>query len=498
MNLRIAHMKRFFPILIVFTFLSTTGHAENLTVKPGSLARMKSEELSKFVNLTLSGEIDATDLTAIRDNCEALRTLDLSGTKVVESVISHQSNGSSSLSDADILPEGALFGLKIAELRLPTNIKSIEDFALAGTGITSLDIPSSVTRIGNCAFSGSSLQTINLPVSVTNLGDYVFSQCTELQTATILCDNITRLPLGTFMGCKSLETLNSAKIRVLGEKSLSGTSSLSKFNHATLEQVENRALEGSGLKELDAKWVKSTGDYAFAFMPSLEKLDISGYHTEYGKGALAGCPVLTDHTPDGKADMPALIYAASPKVDFSSAEIMTSDIGEYALLNNQSKNLKLGASVRSLADGALQGMTALEKIDATELYDNPPTANDAAFTGIDRKKVILLVGEKTKPVWAAANGWKEFYIQELSGIDNPSADMTGEGGITFRLDSNMLYISAPVELKNIEIYNTAGLRLLSVTPNTIEYVADLSQLSETVIILSIKTTEATRTAKIYL
>ena len=96
--------------------------------------------------------------------------------------------------------------LDIIEVKLPSTLKSIGDWAFLGCkNLKTIEIPNSVTQIENLVFSKcESLEEIVVPDSVSKMQDRVFENCKKLKKVK-LSKKIKNIPLKTFSGCESLE-----------------------------------------------------------------------------------------------------------------------------------------------------------------------------------------------------------------------------------------------------------------------------------------------------
>lgn len=146
---------------------------------------------SDISSLTVKGYINAEDLWFIRDNLKSLKTLDLSETKIVacdafDPIEEYHVSGSKQLEDT--LPMFALQGLgQLATLKLPKDLKCIEDNSLIGLAIERIEIPSAVQLIGLNVFSYcKNLQTVVCRMSQPPfINDCVFSG-TKCPTSGVL------------------------------------------------------------------------------------------------------------------------------------------------------------------------------------------------------------------------------------------------------------------------------------------------------------------------
>lgn len=132
----------------------------------GKLSEVLSDTPSSDIgSLTVKGYINAEDLWFIRENLKSLKVLDISETKIVacdaiDPVESFRISGSEHFED--VLPTYALTGLiQLNTLKLPKDLKSIEDNSLMSLEIARIEIPSTVQLIGlNVFYNCANLQTV--------------------------------------------------------------------------------------------------------------------------------------------------------------------------------------------------------------------------------------------------------------------------------------------------------------------------------------------------
>lgn len=490
-------MKHILVLLTLVATLCPAVSAEEIDARPGSIAAMATEKLAEITQLKVRGSVSGADLEALRDHARALRSLDLGEARIEPGTPLKASAGYSVPQHADVLPAGSLCGLQATEIVLPSTLTEIGEMALANAAVTSITIPASVTRIADYAFHGSGLRTFLMPATVRSIGKGVFARCLALEDMNLSLLPMDNLPAETLMGCTALRKVvlpNTAS--TIGARALQGTSSLESISHYTIRYLDTAALEGCGLRMLEATWLREAGAYSLAFMPNLRSIDISGNKVVLEKGALAGNTSLSETavTAPGHS-LPALAFAGTPGADFSDAVISAPEIGDYALRGNRSAGLTLGASVRSIGRGVTDGMTALRDIDATALYDDIPAATDESFGSIDRSGVKLTVAEGKKDAWKAAPGWNGFNIVELAGIDTPAAD-TATGGISMTLSAGILTVAAPSDITRVDIHDASGLRIKSVSPGSESAAIDMNDLPAGVYVATARTATEIRTLKL--
>lgn len=250
--------KLFLTLLSVFLSI-TYSHAQLLKTieitSPGTLSASLGDDKTKVTDLILTGTINDTDFTTIKQ-MSLLKVLDMSGVEIVNGAIPASAFASRKM-DKIILPSGlkiignnaftgmtipsldfsksihleeinysAFTGIKLTDnvldfsnsskfvragynlngnisgafsgytghVILPRAMKTIPAYAFyVYTG--SVDIPDGLEAIGVSAFAGSAIKEIVLPASLKIIGNNAFYNCTKLETLVSL--NLTPPTLGT-------------------------------------------------------------------------------------------------------------------------------------------------------------------------------------------------------------------------------------------------------------------------------------------------------------
>jgi len=185
--------------ILLFLGLFITGMMHALTVAstPGGLSSTITTaggSLATVIDLTVTGNIDARDFKAIRDNMPQLAVLDLSSATIVEYT-------------------GAGGTAKITNMTYPAN--EIPQYAFLNQStckgkatLTNVTISSTVTSIGSFAFNSCrGLTSITIPFSVKAIGEYAFYGCVNLISIYVYL--ATPINLGAYtavFGCVNIFT----------------------------------------------------------------------------------------------------------------------------------------------------------------------------------------------------------------------------------------------------------------------------------------------------
>lgn len=103
---------------------------------------------------------------------------------------------------------GAFCGCVLSEIRLSSNIVSIEPLVFAQCiNLKKITIPPGVRTIGNKAFCNcDSLTELNIPDGVVMIGNEAFGACDQLKTVTIP-DSMQVIDTNAFQHCGNLQTI---------------------------------------------------------------------------------------------------------------------------------------------------------------------------------------------------------------------------------------------------------------------------------------------------
>lgn len=191
------------------------------------------EEKYQIEELTLTGELNGTDLRLIRNmggidtddrvgstyveyiNTDGkLKTLDISGATIVSGGSGYMKYYAGT-DDTDYLytkdnciPFQLFHKTKLESIKIPNSVTSIGSEAFKDlTGLTSITIPNNVTSIGFSVFQGcSGLTSVTLPNSITSISSSLFHGCTQLSSITIP-NSVTSIESGAFAACSGLTSI---------------------------------------------------------------------------------------------------------------------------------------------------------------------------------------------------------------------------------------------------------------------------------------------------
>ncbi|MCH5345509.1 MAG: leucine-rich repeat domain-containing protein [Muribaculaceae bacterium] len=480
----------------LFAMGLTAGAAT--TTEAGTLKNQLSDAELNGSSLTVTGPIDASDFETLLGMTN-LTSLDLSGATIVEYNGDKLLSGSVH-SDANAIPNYAFIGSKITSVKLPSTLTAIGEGAFAGSKIQAIEFPASLKSIGNSAFNNcDNLKQVNVAAGIET-GNYVFANCANLETASL---NSIEVPVGAFRNCPKLETAYiSQSVKSIGADAYAGCSKLTTISFwPTLETIGNSAFYGTGLEIADLSRcgnMTAIGDNVFADCLNLTTVYFPANITSLGSGLFFDNISLTDikDFPTGLTEIPDHFMKGASNVN--SLDMMNErieSIGHYAFHNlNGVERWKAPDSLRYIGDGAMEGWTSLEYIDAS-MVNLVPELGEDVWAGVENKdKIGLSVPDNLFEQFKATPQWQDFDL-ELSGVNTGiEDDFAGEASkISITLVGSELQVEAPSEIENVVVYNVAGRLLVAARGlDTTKTVIDMSNLTPEVIIVTVNTAAGTQ------
>lgn len=420
--------------LIIFTLILGCHSAvkgESITLsKAGSLeSEIQCPEGIKA--LTISGPLDESDLTFVRNSMPLLEVLSLA---------------EATITGDNLLPDYSLAGLPARQIDLPATLTSIGTGALAGAAITSITIPPTVTSIAPDAFNGcTQLAKVQGGDGIITIGDRAFSGCTAL-TAINLPQGLTEIGNRAFALCESLaEVAFPSTLVSLGHEA---------FIHSALDEVDLS----------DCRALTSMGDFAFASNKQLTHVVLPEALSVPGQGLFFDCTdLISVAIPDGMSDIPPYMFKGTSSVS----------------------TLRLPATLSSIGNRAMAGMESLNEIDGRRL-EAVPTTGDNAFGSIDRPAIKLQVKEPIATIMRTTPVWQDFHI--ISSNETGASTTVSTDDVKINREGSMLHVTSPRDIRAIMLHDMNGRQLSSpVTIDSGRGTIDTAGIATTAIIVTVIT-----------
>lgn len=339
----------------VYNFKNTAGHIAD---------QINNTSKLKVISLTVSGELNGTDIEFIRQMLMTgeLARLNMKDAKLV-------TGGSSSyLKENNTLGDYAFWKAKnLTSITLPSTITSLGSHVLSNSPLlTEIEIPVSCTKIGTRAFANTGLTSLNIPKNVSEISWGVVDGCTTLNSLTVDKDN------------PKYDSRDDCNAIIETEKN-------------TIISGCRRTVIPTTVKEIEM----------YGFCSSPKELTIPGNLVRIWNWAFADNTELETLTLDEGVNL----------VSSSAFENCTG-----------LKTISMGASVRTIFEKAFNGCTALKTF--TTYREEPLELKDNTFENSNYKKATLRVPYGMKEKYAAAAVWKDFgTIEEMDPVVKSIAEL---------------------------------------------------------------------------
>ncbi len=447
-----------------------SSFALEVNVNPGKLSSQITDPAG-VTTLTLRGGINAADMLFIAGSMNSLTTLDMADVEIA--AYTGDALDGRSAYPASTIPDGVFAGMKISSLTLPANNPvNIGAGAFAGTAITSLTLPSGTGTVGTGAFSScTALKTVIIPLTAT-LESHVFAHDTSLSSVN-LCGAAT-LPDAIFDGCTSLATVDGVQnLTSIGARAFAECKALDKFTFSTtMREIGAEAFAFTSIASADlaeCENLMSVGAWAFACNPALTSVSLPSEVKSVGKGAFFDCTSLSAfELPDKTTTLAAYVLKGDSGIaDTAMIHSGVDSIGAYAMKDLSAvETIALPATLTYVGDGAMEGMTGLKTIYATELVSVPETGADV-WSGVDRPSVVLHLADYAADEFRAADQWQDFNIVSIStGVEDAIVAPEASSAVSGRFDgSELCLLSRGSAIASVAVYDPAGRLLISASGN---------------------------------
>ena len=406
---------------------------------PGTLDKCieaAGKDVSKIVNLKLTGKINSRDFGVMKYMMPLLSALNLKEVTIVKS------NDTARFKDyMDGLDQGAY---------LTNEDNEIPDMALrVKKSLSYLILPDSITKIAQTAFQDCINLTGSLiiPDGVTSIGASAFQSCSSFTGILSLPESLTEIKNNAFDGCNFIcEFHLPSKLKYIGEcafncctglygeihlpesldcigagafsqcTSLSGSITIPK-NITTIESRIFYFCYGlNGRLNLHDD-ITSIGEEAFNDSPLKGELILPDKVTSIGRRAFSGCDF------SGKLVLPKGLLSIGDEVFYNNWRLSgTVDIPDRVIsigagAFEECRNIEgivLPESIETIqykstwqsSHGAFKNCYGLNKIVCKGTI--PPYIQAGAFDGVPKDNFTVEVPESAVIQYQAAPGWNEF------------------------------------------------------------------------------------------
>ena len=400
----------------------------NLTYAGDLASMVNSTDYSTVTDITITGEMDATDFAVLRDQFLKLVTIDLSGVTIMSYYGMDGTGFTSETYRNDEIPESAFQQLEIVSVVLPTSCTSIAAFAFQQCyELQTVTIPSSVKTIGTEAFWGCpKLENVTIPSSLVTLGNSAFEDCFLIGAITIPASTTTIDPnsLNGIIGPITVATGNTNYSSVNGI--------LYDINKTIILQCPT-SVSGSYTFPTT---VNSIGSGAFSYCDKLTDITISSKIQIINSGAFTGCSanITVDATNAYYSSVDGVLFN---KTKTELIQCFTSKKGEYIIPSTVTK-------IDQMAFNKCSGLTSVTVPSTITMIDGATFMDCTELTSVSLPSTITAIGNSA------------FYnCNKLVSIALP-AGLTVIGPSAFSLCTSFVSFTIPASVTSISTSSFSG------------------------------------------
>ncbi len=429
------------------TSTGTLTWASGIVSTPGNLKETISNagfDGSSLKELTVTGNINATDFRFMRDEMLELEVLDLSGATIVTYSGTNGTAGTSSISyPENEIPQYAFHspitnkGKEcLITLTFPENITSIGVSSFAGcTGLKNeLILPSTLLEIRSDAFSGCNKLSgdLNIPINVKTIRNGAFVECTGFSSNLNLPESLLEIGESAFARCSGF----------------TGTLKLP----ANLKTLVGGAFMGC------------TGFSALILSPQLTSIEESTFYECTGlSGTLTipsgiiniksqsfqNCKKLSSIVFDSNSSLKTIeAYAFAYCTSLTGALILPSSgievLGEAFNRCTGLTSVTIPANISKIDEAVFAECSGLTSISSYPTSPVNLNASPDVFLDVNKTTCRLIVPSTSFTAYSTANQWKDFFsIKEpsktsLSAFSTISGTASASQTFTVGVSATML------------------------------------------------------------
>lgn len=353
------------------------------------------------------------------------------------------------------IPEGvkivgyqSFYYCKATKVTFPSSLRVIEQSAFyQSEELKNIDLGSGVEQIDKMAFQNcKALETVIFPKQLKTLGNQVFCNCTSIKKVE-LNEGLEYIGDNMFYMCTGIVEGNiPSTVKYCGYGLYYMCSALSKV---TLPEGITRIPKMAFYSDTKIQkitipsTVKVLEDYCLYSIP-ISKITLPEGLDSIGRSAVYKTRIDELVIPNSVKTIAAYAFSWSEyltKVEFGTG---IKSIGDYAFQNcNKVKSFELNEGLDSLGNFALAFNQEVEKIvlpstltkigympmnlcpKLTSIYNNATKPQILPAEPVDEdtyKICTLYVPENTASLYGEAEYWKDFKIQEFTGVDVINSD----------------------------------------------------------------------------
>lgn len=438
-QLKLSIMKKLILLCLSLSLILVAQAISVNVTNAGTLTTMLSDTVKKTItDLTVTGNIDASDVRCMREEMTNLANLDIRGVSI------QAYNGSVGTSTAK---------------SYPANEMPSSSFFNVNTGgkhsLKSVILPTTITSIAENAFCNcDSLTEITIPISVTSIGANAFIFCNSFQGFLVQYDNQNFSAVDGVLFNKNQTAIIQYPNGKIGNYTIP----------ATVTSIETSAFTASNW--LSDFYVDSANSNFSAVDGVLFNKDKT-ILIQYPSGKVGAYTV-----PDF---VTSIKYGAFSRCSKLTSVIIGDNVSTISIsafsVCEKLDSVTIGKSVASIGDNAFAFCGKQTKFIVNASNPNFSTLDGVLFNKNQTSLVLFPVGKSgvyTIPNSVTSIGTWAFYSSKLSGVTIPSS-VTSIGNSSFFFCRLITDLTIPNSVKSIgnDAFGSSSGLVSIVIPNSV-------------------------------
>ena len=386
----------------------------------GLAAKMPSGKAPNAISLTISGQINGTDVNYIHQSMPYLQELILTNAQIVaggedvkrfsvnNGVVSQSGSNTYAVKNDSVcdymfynmptlkhiaLPAGAKFigkyamssNNKLEQVDMGSALTAIDEYAFYNDSkLKKADLPAGLQTIGQQAFYYTAITSLTIPDGVKRIEYYTFYNCDNLKSVT-LPDGLEYIGQNAFYYCDNLESVNiPTQVVTIDQYAFSNCPKLASpiVIPAGCVTIGSSAFSSDNLIPSvtfsEGSTLTTIGTSAFSYCYNIKEVTLPESLTSLGSSAFYNCTGLTSFTfPANIKEVPSQVLYNCQNLESVTLAEGTTRIGSRAFYECEKlTTIDLDGQPLTRIDDAAFGYTALTSVT---LPNTITTMNSGVF-----------------------------------------------------------------------------------------------------------------------
>lgn len=296
-------------------------------------------------------------------------------------------------------------------VKVTGNVSDVDLSAIKNlTSLMKLDLSeTSITELPESFMYGrTSLVELKLPTTISKIGNYAFYGCSGMQSFEL--NGVTEIGVSVFSGCTSLAYINLNGVQTIGGSAFYGCKSLNNIDLSTAVSIGNQAFgECSSLESVKLLSATNVGVWCFENCTSLKEVVFGNNLQQINQGAFRSTAIETISLPESLNSIANETFNNCKSLKTVELPSSIETIGYRAFYGCTSlEEITIPVRVTRIGSEAFN-YTGIKTFKCYAVV--PPTASSSFIgDGMDMTRVYLYVPPFSKDFYRNTQYWSDFYL----------------------------------------------------------------------------------------